>query len=161
LPGYTNNIAGSRNLTPPTPLFRHVKIQGLGHLNAASSLIDPAQRRTTILVVEDDVLVRLGLAEELRDQDYVVIEAANADEALAVLQSDIAVDVMLTDIQMPGSINGIGLARLVRAQFPTIKVLVASGRVPESEVAPVSIDGFFSKPYDFQALLERIKSLLA
>jgi CheY-like chemotaxis protein len=71
--------------------------------------------RATILVVEDEILVRAFIGDTLRDQGYTVIEAVNADEALAVIRSPLKLDLVLTDLRMPGSINGAGLVRALRA----------------------------------------------
>ena len=87
----------------------------------------PARPSTTILVVEDDVLIRMDLADYLRECGYHVIEASNADEAMAVLQSGREVGVALADVQMPGSMDGFGLARWVRANRPNTKVILTSG----------------------------------
>jgi two-component system, response regulator PdtaR len=65
---------------------------------------------STILVVEDQIITRVAVAEELRDHGYKVIEAGTADEALGILRAAIPVDVVLTDLEMPGSLNGSGLA---------------------------------------------------
>src|ERR1700675_4204901 len=87
-------------------------------------------RGGTILVVEDEVLVRMALAETLRDEGYSVLEAANADEALGVLASATPLDVVLTDVNMPGSLDGVALGRYARMTKPALKVIVVSGRVP-------------------------------
>ena len=73
---------------------------------------------TIILVVEDDVLVRAMISDELRDRGHTVIEAANADEALAILSSPVRMDIVVTDMQMPGSIDGSELVRTIRGQWP-------------------------------------------
>jgi CheY-like chemotaxis protein len=87
----------------------------------------PEAPGSTILVVEDEILVRLMIAEELRGQDYNVLEAASADEACSVLQSGVKIDLVLTDIRMPGSIDGAGLVHLIRVERPALKVVLASG----------------------------------
>jgi len=124
-----------------------------------AAVFKPAQAGATILVVEDEVLVRLMITDELRAQGYLVVEAANADEALAVLRSTVAVDLLLTDVRMPGTHDGLDLARLVRAAHPSVKVIIASGQMPDS-VASVATDGFFAKPYDVERLVARINGLL-
>ena len=69
----------------------------------------------TVLIVEDEVLIRLVISEYLRDCGYRVIEAANADEALVVLkQEELVIDIVLSDVEMPGSMDGFGLARWIR-----------------------------------------------
>jgi CheY-like chemotaxis protein len=92
----------------------------------------PEAPGSTILVVEDEILVRLMIAEELRGQDYNVVEAASADEARSVLQSGVKIDLVLTDIWMPGSIDGAGLVHLIRVERPALKVVLASGHHPET-----------------------------
>lgn len=114
--------------------------------------------RATILLVEDEVLVRMSLAEQLRNAGYVVLEASNADEGLDLLQSQ-RVRVVVSDIRMPGRMDGVELARAIRAQRPEIKIVLASG---ESFSASYwgATDGFFPKPYNAGRLIEHIKMLL-
>ena len=91
---------------------------------------------STVLVVEDEVIIRFVVADYLRDCGFQVIEAASADEAMRLLETDkIEVDIVFSDIQMPGSIDGMGLARWIRTHFPTIKVVLTSGNVRTAELA--------------------------
>jgi CheY-like chemotaxis protein len=117
-------------------------------------------RGRTILVVEDEVLVRMALAETLRDAGYSVLEAANADEALAVLASSAPLDVVLTDVNMPGSLDGVALGRYVRTTRPTLKVVVVSGRV-DPETAAEAADAFLAKPYEPASIVRTIGALLS
>jgi CheY-like chemotaxis protein len=116
----------------------------------------PAQ--PSILVVEDEVLIRLHLAEELRDAGYTVVEAASGDEAMTLLASLEDVGLMLTDIRMPGTIDGLALASWVRAQFPHIKIVVVSTEVPDSMAQ--TFDHRFSKPVRLSELLATVRNLL-
>jgi CheY-like chemotaxis protein len=88
----------------------------------------------TVLVVEDEVLIRLMICDELRDAGLRVVEAANADEALAYLRAEGGADLMFTDIHMPGSMDGIELARQAQADFPALRVILTSGHVQPHEV---------------------------
>src|SRR5258708_5647926 len=88
----------------------------------------PRPQGETVLVVEEEVLVRLSLAATLRDEGFFVLEAANADEAVAVLASSTPIDIVLTDVNMPGSLDGVALGRYVRSTRPGLKVIVVSGR---------------------------------
>jgi len=117
-----------------------------------------ATARPTILVVEDEVLVRMCIADGLRDAGYAVIEAANAHEAMDVLGHD-SVDVTLvfSDIRMAGSIDGIGLARAIRATYPIIKILLTSSHL--AELRPTEHDGFIPKPYQTKEVIRHIKAL--
>ena len=82
----------------------------------------------SILVVEDEVLVRMMLADQLREAGYRVVEASDADEALELLQHDaLDVKVVISDVQMPGSMDGIELARVIRSKYPFSKILLVSG----------------------------------
>lgn len=125
----------------------------------AMQLSHSPEFETTILVVEDDPILRFTLALELSEAGFRVREAANADEAETVLGTGAAVDVIITDIEMPGTRNGLALAKSVRAFRPHIKVIVASGILPETGIVGVA-DAFFGKPYDTGRIVLRIRSLL-
>jgi CheY-like chemotaxis protein len=113
-----------------------------------------------ILVVEDDFLVRLGISDELIASGFQVIQAASADEALRVLQGGIAIDLVLTDVRMPGAFDGLELARRVRSTWPTLKVIMVSG---DLQAVPTdgSVDMFFAKPYSLAYVSDAVKQLLA
>ena len=80
-----------------------------------------------VLVVEDHVILRYALAHWLREKGHEVLEAATADEALAVLKSIVTVDIVVTDVEMPGSMSGLDLTTHLRESFPTLPVIVVSG----------------------------------
>jgi CheY-like chemotaxis protein len=124
--------------------------------------IDPPAR-PTILVVEDEVLVRMSVANYLRDCGYRVIEAGDGDEALAILESDTRIDILFTDVQMPGKVDGFGLARWVRRERRGVKVILTSGVTRTSEAAgDLCEEGpMLAKPYDHSDLERRIRLLLA
>ena len=117
----------------------------------------------TVLVVEDDVLIRLSIADYLRDCGYHVFEAGHADEALKVLGSIVAVDLVFSDVQMPGSMDGFSLARWVREHRPGTRVILTSGIVKSAEAArDLCNDGpMMQKPYHHEHVLQRIRALLA
>jgi CheY-like chemotaxis protein len=118
-------------------------------------------RQPAVLVVEDDVLVRLAIADHLRDGRYAVIEAANAAEALEVFASGEPVDVVFTDVQMPGSMNGLLLALWLYQHHPRVQVLVTSGKNDAAVSSGlVAEDLFFAKPYRLEAVAARIRSLV-
>lgn len=112
-----------------------------------------------ILIVEDDPILRFTLAGELGQAGFVVREASSADEAETVLDTDMPVDLVVTDIEMPGARDGIDLAKAVRAFHPHMRVIVVSGIAPPSGIVGIA-DAFFSKPYDTDRLIVRIRSLL-
>ncbi len=110
---------------------------------------DQAPHPACVLVVEDEALIRALLAETLRDQELVVVEAINADEAWVYLESGGVVDLMLSDIRMPGSMNGVELAQRVRARYPQIKIILTSSDQGGCNVAEFGV--FLPKPYRLQA----------
>jgi two-component system, response regulator PdtaR len=98
-----------------------------------------------VLIVEDDVLIRALLADELRDAGLRVIEAANADEALAIFEAGAQVDLLFTDIQMPGSMNGVELAQRIKDIEPALPIILTSGNAGTSAA---HLGSFIPKPYD-------------
>ena len=117
------------------------------------------QDQSTVLVVEDEVLIRLMIADALRAEGITVIEASNGDEAMQVLQSALPVQLLLTDIRMPSALDGLALAHAARVARPGLKLIVASSQVSRDEVAGLA-DAFFSKPYHLNAIVDRVKSLV-
>ncbi|TDK31237.1 response regulator [Rhizobium deserti] len=107
-----------------------------------------------LLVVEDDGLIRLDLVDMLSDQGYVVDEASTADEALLVLGETGGFEAVLTDIDMPGTMSGLGLANLAFERWPSMKIVVISGRYnPAAGVLPPGAR-FLAKPLS-EPLLQR------
>jgi CheY-like chemotaxis protein len=104
-----------------------------------------ANRQPVVLLVEDEVVVRALLAEELRAAGMSVTEAANADEAWAFLKAGGEVDLLFSDVRMPGSMDGIGLMELVRQNFPDIKIVMTSGNLGPRNMG--HIGRFLAKPY--------------
>ena len=88
---------------------------------------DEQQTSSIILVVEDEVLVRMMIADELRNAGYTVLEASNADEALEVLRHTSEVALVFTDLRMPGSMDGMKFAGFVRSEYPVLKIVLTSG----------------------------------
>lgn len=109
--------------------------------------ISPAtgEHPPVVLVVEDEALVRMVICEALREQGFTVVEAVNAEEALAVLAAGILVDIVFTDVRMPGAFDGLELVKRIKQQRPTLPVLVTSGHLDRDSVGEVA--GFFPKPY--------------
>ena len=126
----------------------------------AKKLSTPAEARSpaTVLVVEDEPLLRYALASELDAAGFQVLEAGNTAEAETVLAAGAPVDVLVTDVQMPGPRDGMVLAQMVRAQWPETKVIIASGRPPPQSVSTVA-DAFYPKPYDLDRVIGYIETL--
>lgn len=117
--------------------------------------------KPVVLVVEDEWLVRFHAVEMIEEAGFVALEAANADEAVAILEARDDVRVMFTDIDMPGSMDGLKLARAVRNRWPPVKIIVTSGqRVASVEDLPEG-GTFFGKPYDVHEVTRAIRQLTA
>jgi CheY-like chemotaxis protein len=118
----------------------------------------------TVLLVEEDVLIRMPIATYLRDCGYRVVEAASGTEALMVLrQPDVTVDALFTDAQLSGAVDGFGLAQWVRQNRPSAQIVMAgSPRRAAKEAAKLCEDGpMLAKPYEPQVVEGRIRQLLA
>ena len=130
---------------------------------AAAEFQQPSTARSArlvVLIVEDEVLIRMLLADALRQADCDVIEAANAEEAFAVLHTSTEPDVLVTDVRMPGSVDGFELAAYVRRTKPGLRVIITSGHAGPD--GPIDLaDAFLPKPYDLGAIVGRIRSLTA
>ena len=113
----------------------------------------------TILVVEDEPLIRMMVAEALRNAGLDVLEASSADEALSILEGGAAVDLVFADVRMPGAMDGIGLMKVLRKNRPNLKLAVASGYSPNWPSLNL-VDEFIGKPYDVERAVDRIKALL-
>lgn len=114
----------------------------------------------TILFVEDEALIRMDLAQYLRECGYQVHEAANAIEAMEALQSKFAIDLIFTDINLPGEISGLDLAAWTLTNRPGVKVLLTTGDPAQSKVSPDGAGPILAKPYTGRDLLERVNQAL-
>ena len=117
-----------------------------------------SRRGRIVLVAEDEVLVRLDISDYLRAHGYNVIEANSAADAIQVFKSDLEVAVVFTDVQMPGTVDGIDLARYVQNHRPDVPVVITSGHVMPNEV--LGSWPFIAKPYDRARVLETIEQQL-
>jgi CheY-like chemotaxis protein len=130
-----------------------IRINGLSHrMNTPASAV--------VLVVEDEPLVRLAAIDMLTGAGFQVLDAENADEAIAILETRRDIRVVVTDVQMPGSMDGLKLAATIRDRWPPIALIVTSGRVV---AAPEDLPGrnrFLPKPYTAPRLVEAIQAAL-
>jgi CheY-like chemotaxis protein len=112
-----------------------------------------------VLVVEDEPLIRMGLASLVEESGYVALEAGNADEAIALMERDPDVAVIITDVDMPGSMDGVRLAHFVRGRWPPIQLVVISGKVGVGSSELPAGARFFSKPCRDDQLLAAVREL--
>ena len=117
-------------------------------------------RCTHILVVDDNPLLRLLLSECLTVANCNIVEAGSADEAMELLEADEAFDLVMTDVEMPGSMNGIALANVIHGRWPDIALIVTSGCVrPTAEMLPARAE-FIRKPSRPQDVVRVVQSLI-
>ena len=121
----------------------------------------PVRNQPVVLLVEDEFLVRTVQVDILREADFWVLEAQDADEAFEMLKQRPEVKVVLTDVDMPGSLDGFEFARLVAQGWPEVGVLVISGKTAPSpgDIPPTAV--FAPKPLRPAALVEKIQALIA
>jgi CheY-like chemotaxis protein len=115
---------------------------------------------TVVLIVEDEALLRMRAVEVVEDAGFVALEACDADEAVALLESRPDIALLFTDINMPGSMDGLKLAHAVRNRWPPIKILVVSGQVGPQQSDLPSNSCFVSKPYATEAIVAELRSLI-
>jgi two-component system, response regulator PdtaR len=117
---------------------------------------ESAELRDLVLVVEDEALIRMNSADAIRGLGFNVIEAVDADHAISLLESVPGITVVFTDIQMPGSMDGLLLAAVVRDRWPPIALLITSGqRHPPTADMPAGAQ-FIPKPYSPLQLKEQL-----
>lgn len=117
--------------------------------------------KPVVLVVEDHVLIRQAAMDIVNDAGFEALEAQNADEAIKILESRADIRLVFTDVEMPGTMDGLKLVHHIRERWPPVHLIVASGRaiLTESDL-PVGAT-FFSKPYHEPSIVQRMKELLA
>lgn len=119
----------------------------------------PKRNHAVVLVVEDEPLIRLAAVDMVEDAGYTVIEAGNADEAIALLERHPEIRIVFTDVEMPGSINGIKLANFIRDRWPPIEIIITSGAVPRENVTLPNRGVFLPKPYRPEELARQLDSM--
>jgi CheY-like chemotaxis protein len=110
----------------------------------------PAQtpEKIVVLVVEDDPMQRMMAVDLVEEAGFIAIEAANADEAVRILETRTDIRIVFTDIDMPGTMDGLMLAALIRDRWPPIEIIITSGQARENELQLPERGVFFPKPYD-------------
>jgi two-component system, response regulator PdtaR len=114
---------------------------------------------SVILTVEDETLVSAYLGQVLKDAGYQVIAAANADEAIEILEARDDIRIVITDVHMPGSMDGLRLAAAVKDRWPPIKIIIASGKVALRQDEMPKDCQFLPKPYAPHAVLGAVRQL--
>jgi len=117
-------------------------------------------RPFAVLVVEDEPLLRLYATNIVEEAGFIAIEAQSADEAVAILESRSDIALLLTDVQMPGSMDGLKLAHAVSKRWPPIKIVVVSGHVMlDQEYLPKN-SRFFGKPFRAEKMIAKLREMI-
>ena len=119
-----------------------------------------ARRRPVVLVVEDEPLLRMDAIEAIDAAGFDVVEAAGADEAIAILEQRSDIRLIFTDIQMPGSMDGLKLAHFVKGRWPPIKIIATSGHAQITESDLPEGSRFLPKPYAVAQVASTIDQLI-
>lgn len=117
--------------------------------------------KAVVLVVEDDTIIRMCAVDLVLSAGYEALEACNADEAIAALEAHTDIDLVFTDVQMPGTMDGIKLAQHIRERWPPVRLIVASGAAIIEESSLPGGSKFVSKPYTDHVITDAIARLLA
>ena len=110
----------------------------------------------TILVVEDEALIRMSTVATLEDAGYCVLEAQNSPEALVILSQHAEISILLTDVRMSGAMDGLALVAQVRLDHPAIRAIVVSGTTSATEAIDAGALGFLTKPYMAHTLVQAV-----
>src|ERR1700685_2112531 len=120
----------------------------------------PSAVPRTVLIVEDEMLLRMRAVDMVEDAGFTPIEAINADDALAILESRSDIELLFTDIQMPGSIDGLKLAYAVHERWPLIKIILVSGQLKLPDDDKPAESRFFGKPLDVKQMMAEMQDLI-
>jgi two-component system, response regulator PdtaR len=120
----------------------------------------PPKSRPVVLIVEDDPLLRMLAVDLIEEAGFVALEAGDADEAVSLMESRPDISLLFTDVDMPGSMDGLKLAHAVRDRWPPIKILVVSGQARLQSCDLPSNSCFVGKPYQAATIIEELRSLI-
>jgi DNA-binding NtrC family response regulator len=122
--------------------------------------MESAKSQTTVLIVEDEVIIRMSSAATLEDAGFGVLEAGSSAEALELLLKHQEIGALMTDVRMPGEMDGLGLVDCVRRFHPAIRSLVVSGNASASDARDAGAFGFLSKPYMAHSLVRAVRAMI-
>src|SRR6187397_2823464 len=120
----------------------------------------PTPSSPTVLVVEDEMVLRMRAVDIVEDAGFNSLEAVNADEALSILETRPDISLLFTDIQMPGSMDGLKLAHAVHARWPHIKIVLVSGQVAVTDADKPVDSRFFPKPLEIDQMVLALQNMI-
>jgi len=117
--------------------------------------------KAVVLIIEDSIMIRAAAVDLVLSAGYEALEACGADEAIHILESRADIDLVFTDVQMPGSMDGLKLSHYIRERWPPVKLIIASGAIILEESSLPGGSRFFSKPYDDHTIIDAMAHLLS
>src|ERR1700757_4819514 len=120
----------------------------------------PTVSPTNVLVVEDEMVLRMRAVDIVEDAGFTAVEAVDADQALSILESRSDISLLFTDIQMPGSMDGLKLAHAVHDRWPSIKIILVSGHVKPSDAERPEHSLFFGKPLGVEQMITELQAMV-
>lgn len=129
-------------------------------MNAVMMVLDHSVIPPVVLVVEDEMLLRMRTVDMVEDAGFTSVEAVDADEAVAILESRSDIALLFTDIQMPGSMDGLKLAHAVHERWPPIKIIVVSGQLKLASIDIPADSRFFGKPLEAREMIVEMQSMI-
>jgi CheY-like chemotaxis protein len=123
-------------------------------------VIDHSSVPAVVLVVEDEMLLRMRAVDMVEDAGYTSVEAVDADQAVAILESRSDIALLFTDIQMPGSMDGLGLAHSVHDRWPPIKIILVSGQLKLANIDIPVGSRFFGKPLEADEMIAEMRNMI-
>lgn len=113
-----------------------------------------------VLVVEDEMLLRMRAVDIVEDAGFTSVEAVDADEAVAILESRSDIAMVFTDIQMPGSMDGLQLAHIVHKRWPPIKIILVSGQLKQTNADIPTNSRFYLKPLEAKEMTAQLQRMI-
>jgi CheY-like chemotaxis protein len=123
-------------------------------------MLDRTKIPPIVLIVEDDMILRMRSVDIVEDAGYTPVEAVDADEALGILQSRSDIALLFTDIQMPGSMDGLQLAHAVYERWPQLKIILVSGQLKLSSAEIPRDSRFFGKPVVSDEIITEMQDMI-
>src|SRR5882757_4049728 len=120
----------------------------------------PTGATANVLVVEDEMVLRMRAVDIIEDAGFTAVEAVSADEALSILESRSDISLLFSDIQMPGSMDGLKLAYAVHDRWPSIKIILVSGQVKLADAEKPANSRFFGKPLEVKQMIAELQEMV-
>jgi CheY-like chemotaxis protein len=124
-------------------------------------VLDHSSILAVVLIVEDEMLLRMRAVDMVEDAGYTSVEAVDADAAFAILESRSDIALLFTDIQMPGSMDGLKLAHAVHERWPPIKIILVSGQLRLANIDIPPNSRFFGKPLEANEIIAEMQDMIS